>query len=231
VDICTSCFEARHDACSAQTIIGYFSRRDGGEYSAAAHAAAASHACVRRRAARPACDQRAAVAPPCPSCAGYLNDLHVYDPAAGAWTDLSAALSGTPPSPMGRHGFESAGGKLYVHGSWDDSGEGGRGGQRAWGWRSPRQGGATCWHEIGGAAGRQALGRVAGETAGGRMRGLLACVRERVDWCGDGVGRRGRVADWWPPLRRCPAEAPAGEGPGDAPRRWRGGRGWARHRA
>jgi hypothetical protein len=27
------------------------------------------------------------------------------------------------------------------------------------------------------------------------------------------------VAFWWPPLRRCPAEAPAGEGPGDAPRR------------
>jgi hypothetical protein len=33
------------------------------------------------------------------------------------------------------------------------------------------------------------------------------------------------VGDWWPPLRRCPAEAPAGEGPGAAPRWGRGGRG------
>jgi hypothetical protein len=47
----------------------------------------------------------------------------VYDPAAGAWTDLSAALSGTPPSLRRYHGFTSAGGKLYVHGGYDDSGE------------------------------------------------------------------------------------------------------------
>jgi hypothetical protein len=51
-------------------------------------------------------------------------DLHVYDPAGGAWTDLSAALSGTPPSPRSSHGFTSAGGKLYVHGGWGFSGEG-----------------------------------------------------------------------------------------------------------
>jgi hypothetical protein len=55
---------------------------------------------------------------PRPSCAD-TNDLHVYDPAAGAWTDLSAALSGTPPSPREGHGFTSAGGKLYVHGGFD----------------------------------------------------------------------------------------------------------------
>jgi hypothetical protein len=42
------------------------------------------------------------------------------------------------------------------------------------------------------------------------------CVRGRVYWRGDGVGRRGRVADWWPSLRLCPAEAQAGEGPGAA---------------
>jgi hypothetical protein len=71
--------------------------------------------------------------------------------------------------------------------------------------------GATCCRETGGAAGRRAWGRVAGETAGGRMRGVRACVHGRVDWCGDGVGRRERLADWLPPLRRCPAEAPAGE--------------------
>ena len=59
---------------------------------------------------------------PRPSCAGGLNDLHVYDPAAGAWTDLSAALSGTPPSRRRLHGFTSAGGKLYVHGGLDLSG-------------------------------------------------------------------------------------------------------------
>jgi hypothetical protein len=51
----------------------------------------------------------------------------VYDPAAGAWTDLSAALSGTPPSPRREHGFTSAGGKLYVYGGRGDSGEGGAG--------------------------------------------------------------------------------------------------------
>ena len=52
----------------------------------------------------------------------------MYDPAAGAWTDLSAALSGTPPSSRGYHGFTSAGGKLYVHGGYGgDSGEGGAG--------------------------------------------------------------------------------------------------------
>jgi hypothetical protein len=54
----------------------------------------------------------------------------VYDPAAGSWTNLSAALSGTPPSPRFGHGFTSAGGKLYVHGGfgvYGDSGEGGAG--------------------------------------------------------------------------------------------------------
>ncbi len=48
-----------------------------------------------------------------------LNDLHAYDPAAGGWTDLSTALSGTPPSPRDGHGLASAGGKLYVHGGGD----------------------------------------------------------------------------------------------------------------
>jgi hypothetical protein len=51
----------------------------------------------------------------------------VYDPAAGAWTDLSAALSGTPPSLRTNNGFTSAGGKLYVHGGYGDGGEGGAG--------------------------------------------------------------------------------------------------------
>jgi N-acetylneuraminic acid mutarotase len=52
-----------------------------------------------------------------------LNDLHVYDPVAGAWTDLSAAVSGTPPLTRWGHGFTFAGGKLYVFGGWDDQGD------------------------------------------------------------------------------------------------------------
>ena len=57
-----------------------------------------------------------------PHTAHLLNDLHEYDPATRAWTDLSAAISGTPPSPRGLHGFTSAGGKLYVHGGLGDNG-------------------------------------------------------------------------------------------------------------
>ena len=52
-----------------------------------------------------------------------LNDLHVYDPAEMAWTDLSFPVSGTPPSPRQAHGFTSASGKLYVHGGLGTSGE------------------------------------------------------------------------------------------------------------
>ena len=54
-----------------------------------------------------------------------LGDLHAYDPAAMAWTDLSAAASGTPPSPRDFQGFASAGGYLYVHAGYGDSGEDG----------------------------------------------------------------------------------------------------------
>ena len=54
--------------------------------------------------------------------AGPLGDLHAFDPAAMAWTDLSAAASGTPPSPRDFHGLASAGGLLYVFGGWDGAG-------------------------------------------------------------------------------------------------------------
>ena len=37
-----------------------------------------------------------------------------------AWTDLSAAASGTPPSVRMGHGFTPAGGKLFVHGGISD---------------------------------------------------------------------------------------------------------------
>ena len=48
--------------------------------------------------------------------AGDLGDLHVYDPVAMAWTDLSTPAFGASPSPRGAHGFTAAGARLYVHG-------------------------------------------------------------------------------------------------------------------
>jgi hypothetical protein len=110
-------------ACSVQTIIGYFSRPDGAGWrmlrQPAMRASAGAQPALRVTDAPPS--------RPRPSCADrLLIDLHMYDPAAGAWTDLSAALSGTPPSPRIGHGFTSAGGKLYVLGGCD-GGEGGAG--------------------------------------------------------------------------------------------------------
>ena len=52
-----------------------------------------------------------------------LGDLHVYDPVAMAWTNLSAAASGTPPVPRYWHGFTTVGGRLYVHGGLGDDGD------------------------------------------------------------------------------------------------------------
>ncbi len=63
--------------------------------------------------------------------AGFINNLHVYDPATAAWTDISTAINGTSPSPRYLHGFTSAGGKLYVHGGADAKGEGGLGRDQA----------------------------------------------------------------------------------------------------
>ena len=57
------------------------------------------------------------------SRAGDLGDLHVYDPVAMAWTNLSAAASGTPPVPRYWHGFTTVGGRLYVHGGLGDDGD------------------------------------------------------------------------------------------------------------
>ena len=56
------------------------------------------------------------------SVTGLLGDLHVYDPAAMAWTDLSAAASSDPPSPRASFGFAPAMGKLYVHGGQGENG-------------------------------------------------------------------------------------------------------------
>jgi hypothetical protein len=53
-------------------------------------------------------------------CIGDIvfQDLHAYDPATMAWTDLSAPTIGTPPIARCYHGFTSVEGKLYVHGGY-----------------------------------------------------------------------------------------------------------------
>ena len=61
--------------------------------------------------------------PSLPARAGDLNDLHTYDPISQAWIDLSAAVSGVPPSSRDSHGFKAAGGILYVHGGENSDGE------------------------------------------------------------------------------------------------------------
>ena len=43
----------------------------------------------------------------------------MFDPVTMAWTDLSDAASGVPPTARYNHGFTSVGGKLYVHGGLD----------------------------------------------------------------------------------------------------------------
>jgi hypothetical protein len=54
--------------------------------------------------------------------AGYLDDLHSFDPATMTWTLLSAAADSAPaPSARYGHGFTSAGGKLFVHGGYNGS--------------------------------------------------------------------------------------------------------------
>ncbi len=50
--------------------------------------------------------------------AGFLDDLHSFDPATMTWTLLSAANDTRRPSARADHGFTSAGGLLYVHGGF-----------------------------------------------------------------------------------------------------------------
>ncbi len=54
--------------------------------------------------------------------AGLLDDLLVFDPASGTWTDLTGGNSGSSPSPRGGHGFASDGNLLYEHGGWNGTG-------------------------------------------------------------------------------------------------------------
>ena len=62
-------------------------------------------------------------APPARPRAAVIGDLHVYDPGAAAWADLSSPASGGPPFARAYHGFASAEGRLYVHGGRDMFGE------------------------------------------------------------------------------------------------------------
>ena len=53
------------------------------------------------------------------SCAGLVNDLHMFSPSLNSWLTLS---NGSGPSPRQSHGFASCGNKLYVFGGWDGIG-------------------------------------------------------------------------------------------------------------
>jgi len=46
----------------------------------------------------------------------WRNDLHAYDVASGAWTDLSLPLSGSAPPGKYSHPMAVWEGVLYVHG-------------------------------------------------------------------------------------------------------------------
>ncbi len=54
---------------------------------------------------------------------GYLNDLHVYDPAKMKWAEVLTALPSRVPSPRCSHGFTALDGRLYVQGGWNGDGE------------------------------------------------------------------------------------------------------------
>ena len=48
--------------------------------------------------------------------------MHVLDPAAAAWVNLTGEARGPPPSPRCSFGFAAAGGRLFVFGGLDESG-------------------------------------------------------------------------------------------------------------
>ena len=69
---------------------------------------------------------RARYAPQLPPYGGVLDDLYVYDPAAGsgpagAWLDPAAAGGGGPPTPArAGQSLVAAGGKIYSFGGYTD---------------------------------------------------------------------------------------------------------------
>lgn len=52
----------------------------------------------------------------------FLNDLHVFDPAASTWTDLSETISDTI-EPRLSMGMAAMDGHLYVFGGYAGSGQ------------------------------------------------------------------------------------------------------------
>jgi hypothetical protein len=60
--------------------------------------------------------------PPATPSAGYLDDLYSFDPVTMTWTLLSTAKTNRPPARY-CHGFTSAGGRLYLHGGYNGSGD------------------------------------------------------------------------------------------------------------
>ena len=52
----------------------------------------------------------------------FLNDLLVFNPATLAWADLSFVTRGPTPSQRYGHGFQTAGGLLYIFGGQSDAG-------------------------------------------------------------------------------------------------------------
>jgi N-acetylneuraminic acid mutarotase len=57
----------------------------------------------------------------CATDACPANDLHVFDPVTKVWTDLSDGAT-SPPTARRRHGFASAGKRLYVHAGYGYAG-------------------------------------------------------------------------------------------------------------
>jgi hypothetical protein len=54
----------------------------------------------------------------------YLSDLHSFDLGNMTWKLLSALPDGgPPPAARGYHGFTSVGGKLYVYGGQNQTGD------------------------------------------------------------------------------------------------------------
>jgi hypothetical protein len=48
----------------------------------------------------------------------FLNDLYVFDPVVGIWTNLSDPVAGNAPLPRASLGFVSASGRIYVQGGY-----------------------------------------------------------------------------------------------------------------
>jgi hypothetical protein len=141
----------------------------------ASTATAVSHACVRRRAARPASKRRAAVAPPArpAQAASRTSTCMIRPPGPGQTSPPAPSAAPRPHAGLGNiTASRRRGASSTCTGALVTAVRERRGARRAWGWWGPRRGGATCCHESGGAAGRRAWGRVAGEMASGRMRGL-----------------------------------------------------------